>query len=227
MVHEERFVNAIQAKIGKAIDTKDLEKELLALEGSLRQTENIKSRLESQMDALSFDDPHYERKYADLQRRYDEKYDIKGYYIEDVTFDAKKSFGSKEDGGFAHCLLPIGSLKYYKNYIYASVYDKDRYSNIILNNTNLKGIEPGYKPLIERKLGKYSEYIDLQKYIDGMKIVFLKKIKNNKFDIDYEINKSINKVTSSYDYRVNSPFVDGEYKLLKALFGKKNIKNTK
>lgn len=76
MVHEERFVNAIQAKIGKAIDTKDLEKELLALEGSLRQTENVKSRLESQMDALSFDDPHYERKYADLQRRYDEKYDI-------------------------------------------------------------------------------------------------------------------------------------------------------
>ncbi len=75
MVHDERFATAIQAKIGKAISTDDLEQELQALQANLRQVENAKSRLETQMDLLDDADPHYDRKMADLQRRYDEKYD--------------------------------------------------------------------------------------------------------------------------------------------------------
>lgn len=76
MVHDERFATAIQAKIGKAINTDDLEQELQALQANLRQVENAKSRLETQMDLLDDADPHYDRKMADLQRRYDEKYDV-------------------------------------------------------------------------------------------------------------------------------------------------------
>lgn len=75
MVHDERFSSAIQAKIGKAINTEELEKELQTLETSLRQVESAKLRLESQMDLLDIEDPHYERKMTDLQRRYDDKYD--------------------------------------------------------------------------------------------------------------------------------------------------------
>ena len=75
MVHDERFATAIQSKIGKAISTEDLEQELKTLETGLRQVENTKNRLETQMDLLDDSDPHYERKMADLQRRYDEKYD--------------------------------------------------------------------------------------------------------------------------------------------------------
>lgn len=75
MVHDERFSSAIQAKIGKAINTEELEKELRTLEGTLRQVESVKSRLESQMDLLDIADPHYDRKISDLQRRYDEKYE--------------------------------------------------------------------------------------------------------------------------------------------------------
>ena len=76
MVHDERFATAIQSKIGKAIDTEELEKELHTLEGNLRQVESVKMRMETQMDLLSPDDPHYARKFSDLQRRYDEKYDM-------------------------------------------------------------------------------------------------------------------------------------------------------
>lgn len=72
MVHDEKFSMAIQAKIGKAINTEELEKELKTLETSLRQVESTKLCLESQMDLLDMEDPHYERKMMDLQRRYDE-----------------------------------------------------------------------------------------------------------------------------------------------------------
>ena len=62
-----------------------MEKELKALEGSLRQVESAKLRLESQMDLLDMEDPHYERKMADLQRRYDEKYDAIADLEDDIA----------------------------------------------------------------------------------------------------------------------------------------------
>ena len=75
MVNDPQFSNAIKRKIGTAVDTKDLEKQLTALQAQLRQTLGIKTRLERQMDTLDITDEHFDRKMLDLQRRYDEQYD--------------------------------------------------------------------------------------------------------------------------------------------------------
>ena len=44
------------------------------LQAQLRQTLGTKARLERQMDNLDVNDPYYDRKISDLQRRYDEQY---------------------------------------------------------------------------------------------------------------------------------------------------------
>lgn len=75
MVNKPVFVNAIKEKIGTAIDTEDMEKELGILRGQFRQILGTKNRLEKQMDSLDVADKHYDRKVLDLQRRYDEQYD--------------------------------------------------------------------------------------------------------------------------------------------------------
>ena len=75
MVRDERFKEAIKKKIGTAVDTKDMEKNLDTLKGKLRQVTGTKTRLEHQMDSLDVTDPHYDKKVSDLQRRYDEQYD--------------------------------------------------------------------------------------------------------------------------------------------------------
>ena len=76
MVNKPRFAEAIQAKIGTAVDTAALEQQVEVLQGRLKQTLGAKTRLERQMDTLDIGDPHYDRKISDLQRRYDEQYDI-------------------------------------------------------------------------------------------------------------------------------------------------------
>lgn len=75
MVNNPRFVEAIQAKIGTAVDTEDMEKQIAVLQGHLKQAFGTKSRLERQMDTLDINDAHYDRKILDLQCRYDEQYD--------------------------------------------------------------------------------------------------------------------------------------------------------
>ena len=75
MVNNPRFVEAIQEKIGTAVDTEDMEKQIAVLQGQLKQAFGTKSRLERQMDTLDINDAHYDRKILDLQRRYDEQYD--------------------------------------------------------------------------------------------------------------------------------------------------------
>ncbi len=74
MVSDPRFADATKAKIGSAVDTNDLEKQLEALQAQLRQTLGTKARLERQMDGLDISDLYYDRKISDLQRRYDEQY---------------------------------------------------------------------------------------------------------------------------------------------------------
>ena len=74
MVKDPRFSEAIKAKIGSAVDTADLERQLETLQTQLRQALGTKSRLERQMDNLDINDPYYDRKILDLQRRYDEQY---------------------------------------------------------------------------------------------------------------------------------------------------------
>ena len=78
MVNKPRFVEAIKAKIGTAVDTADMEKQVTVLQGQLKQVLGTKSRLERQMDTLDINDAHYDRKILDLQRRYDEQYDMIG-----------------------------------------------------------------------------------------------------------------------------------------------------
>ena len=74
MVNDPQFSKAIKEKIGTSVDTEDLEKQLVALQAQLRQTLGIKARLERQMDTLDINDPYFDRKILDLQRRYDEQY---------------------------------------------------------------------------------------------------------------------------------------------------------
>lgn len=74
MVNDPQFSKAIKEKIGTSVDTEDLEKQLAALQAQLRQTLGIKTRLERQMDTMDINDPHFDRKILDLQRRYDEQY---------------------------------------------------------------------------------------------------------------------------------------------------------
>ena len=76
MVNDPKFAEAIQAKIGTAVNTDDMEKERDALRAQLRQAVGTKTRLEQQMDALDVTDAHYEKKILDLQRRYDSQYDV-------------------------------------------------------------------------------------------------------------------------------------------------------
>ena len=76
MVNNPRFVEAIQAKIGTAVDTEDMERQIAVLQGRLKQAFGTKSHLERQMDTLDINDVRYDRKILDLQRRYDEQYDI-------------------------------------------------------------------------------------------------------------------------------------------------------
>ena len=68
-------MDAIKAKIGTAVNTKDLELEVDTLRDQMRQFIGTKTRLENQMDTMDVADPHYDRKSLDLQRRYDDLYD--------------------------------------------------------------------------------------------------------------------------------------------------------
>ena len=76
MVNNKQFKESIKEKIGTAVDTESLEKQREALRGQLKQAVGTKNRLAKQMDNLDIDDPHYDRKIEDLQRRYDDQYDI-------------------------------------------------------------------------------------------------------------------------------------------------------
>lgn len=75
MVQNPKFEEGIKERIGKRIDTDELDRELAELRKKLRQLIGTKDRLGQQIDALDFDDPHYDRKYQDLQERQNKVYD--------------------------------------------------------------------------------------------------------------------------------------------------------
>ena len=54
----------------------ELEKELEVQQKLLRQQTGTKDRLSEQIDNLDFDDPHYDRKFQDLQERQNRIYDL-------------------------------------------------------------------------------------------------------------------------------------------------------
>ena len=69
------FNAAIQERIGKQSNTDEIEKELDELRKRLRQLTGTKDRLGQQIDSLEYNDPHYNRKYQDLQERQNKIYD--------------------------------------------------------------------------------------------------------------------------------------------------------
>ena len=93
MVHDPRFVDAIKEKIGSAVDTSELEQQADAIKAQLRQRLSTKSRLEHQMATLAFNAPYYARKSLDLQRRYDEQYEL----IEDMETQLAEIQGQIDD----------------------------------------------------------------------------------------------------------------------------------
>ena len=84
MVNDERFREAIREKIGTAVNTTDLEKQVEVHQAQLRQIIGTKTRLEHQMDSMDVSHPHYNRKISDLQRRYDDLYDKTGETEEQI-----------------------------------------------------------------------------------------------------------------------------------------------
>lgn len=149
----------------------------------------------------------------------DPKYKIDGYYIEDLTYDCKKLFhGSKNDGGFAHCLLPLDALSNMNDYIYASVADKKRYKNLMTNKTEIRGIKPGYVPFIAREYGDKSKPIALDKYKAAISKVFAKSIKRGSLNLDEEIEKSIHKTSAFYSKDADVTFISPETRLIRAIF---------
>lgn len=83
-VRQPMFAEAIEEKIGKAIDTSNLEKQLEAARAKLRVILGTKTRLEQQLDSLDESDPHFRRKNLDLQRRYEEQYDLQEEAEEEI-----------------------------------------------------------------------------------------------------------------------------------------------
>jgi site-specific DNA recombinase len=75
MTKDPNFSRQLKEQIGKSIDTTKLVEQLDSLQAQLKQAAGVKSRLEHQMDCLYVEDPHYDRKIGDLQRRYDDQYD--------------------------------------------------------------------------------------------------------------------------------------------------------
>lgn len=75
LVNTPTFEQGLREKIGSRLDTTDLNQEIEQLRKQLRQYTGTKDRISEQMDALVFDDPHYDRKLQDLQTRQNKIYD--------------------------------------------------------------------------------------------------------------------------------------------------------
>ncbi|MBQ9824608.1 MAG: hypothetical protein IJM63_08925 [Solobacterium sp.] len=85
MVRQPLFIDAITERIGKAIDTSDLEKQLTVQQDKLRLVLGTKTRLEKQLDSLDESDPYFDKKALDLQRRYDDQYELQDQIEEEIT----------------------------------------------------------------------------------------------------------------------------------------------
>ena len=74
MVNNQEFASQIKYLIGKEVDTSEIDKELQNYKKSLMQCEAVRRTLEIEIDTISFDDPHRERKLIDRNVRLDMQY---------------------------------------------------------------------------------------------------------------------------------------------------------
>ena len=75
LVRDPDFAAEVKAKIGKEVDTSEIDKELANYRKALTQAKTVKETLEREIDTLPYDAPHRERKLQDLNRRLDRAYD--------------------------------------------------------------------------------------------------------------------------------------------------------
>jgi len=75
LIKDPQFAQEIKDKIGKEIDTSEIDKEIAAYRKSMKQAKAVKETLEREIDTMPYDAPHRERKLQDLNRRLDKAYD--------------------------------------------------------------------------------------------------------------------------------------------------------
>ena len=74
LIHNEKFVDYVKAKIGQSIDITEIEKELAEYDKKLKALERNKNILEKEIDNLLDDDKVANRKRADMNKRLDKIY---------------------------------------------------------------------------------------------------------------------------------------------------------
>ena len=81
LVKDPLFAAEVKDKIGKEVDTTEIDKEIKNYNKNLKQVKNSKETLERDMDSMSKDEPFYEEKWQDKNKRldgmYTELYEIK------------------------------------------------------------------------------------------------------------------------------------------------------
>lgn len=75
LVSNEKFANMMKQKINMEVDTSALDQEIAACEKQLRQSYANKDSILSDLDALDYDDKHYQRRKKDLEDRLYSTYD--------------------------------------------------------------------------------------------------------------------------------------------------------
>jgi len=95
----------------------------------------------------------------------DEKYNIKGYYIEDACWDCKdEDFGLGK--GFLNCLIPIGDLENIYGVHYVQKYSDYRLDNLLFDSSDAT---------LDEDEDEDEEYID---YPENNLMLFLEKLRN-------------------------------------------------
>ena len=81
LVKDPLFAEEVKARIGKEVDTTEIDREIENYNKHLKQIKNSKETLERDMDSMSKDEPFYEEKWQDKNKRldsmYNELYEIK------------------------------------------------------------------------------------------------------------------------------------------------------
>lgn len=75
LVKDPDFAAEVKAKIGKEVDTSEIDKELDNYRKALIQAKAVKDTLEREIDTLPHDTPHRERKVQGLNKRLDKAFD--------------------------------------------------------------------------------------------------------------------------------------------------------
>ena len=74
LVKDEAFAADLKSKIGKEIDTAEIDREIKKYEESLKQRIMVKLTIEREKDEMPYDEQHWDRKQQDLKIRHDRAY---------------------------------------------------------------------------------------------------------------------------------------------------------